>query len=80
VFVADYEIVVAGYAGPRTVWIVGWDRRVPLVGPLCLSGDVQAAVDVADFENFVLQNDLLAIGLQPNLVILLSVFCNRPSS
>jgi hypothetical protein len=59
-FVADHEVIVAGYAGPWTVWIVGRDRRVPLVGLLCLSGDVQPPVDVPDFEDLVLENDLLA--------------------
>jgi hypothetical protein len=59
--VAGYEVVVAGYAGPWTVWIIGRDRRVPLVGLLCFSGDIQPPVDVADFEHLALENDLLAI-------------------
>ena len=59
--VAGYEVIVAGYAGPWTVGIIGLDGRVPLVGLPHLSGDLQTAVDIADFEDFVLENDLLAI-------------------
>jgi hypothetical protein len=38
---------------------MGLDRRVPFIRLLCLSGDVDALIDVADFEHLILENDLL---------------------
>ena len=42
----------------QTVWIIRLDRRVPLVRPALLAGDVEAAVDVADLQHLVLADDL----------------------
>jgi hypothetical protein len=52
---------VTRHALAWTVWIIGLDWRVSFVRPALLAGDVEAAVDVADLQHLIPQNDLLPI-------------------
>jgi hypothetical protein len=40
------------------IGVIDRDRRVPLVRPALLAGDMQPAVDIADLKHLILQNDL----------------------
>jgi hypothetical protein len=45
-------------SSPGPVGAIGLDRRVPFIVIALLGRDVQAAVDTADFQHFMLADDL----------------------